>query len=124
MSETMNRDDAEIARHCRRAMPSGIDAPAFDGAFAAAERRYRMMRRRQARFGVAAAIGTLAVSAFFVLDRDAQVPQGDYIEISELMDSTRWTAPSDVLLPEREIDVYRDLPSIPASTNEAPGALL
>lgn len=76
------------------------------------------------RYGAAAAIGALVVATFLVVDRDAPVPRGDYVEIAELMNSTQWTAPSDVLLPQHRIDIYGELPAIPASTKPTQGALL
>ena len=124
MSEAMTEDEATIADSCRDAMPAAGDVPAFDAVFAAAERRYRRQRRQRTRYGAAAALGLLVVSMFFAIDRDAPEPRGDYIEIAELMNSTQWTAPSDVLLPKREFDLYGELPAIPASTNPAQGALL
>ena len=124
MNEAMTDDDVQLAAECRRAMPAAGDVPEFDAAFAGAERRYRRQRQRRVRYGAAAAVAALAVTAFLFVDREGQLPQGDYIEIAELMNSTQWTAPSDVLLPRHEIDIYRELPAIPASTEPAQGALL
>lgn len=120
----MNDDDVRMAEECRRAMPPDGDMPDFDAVFAGAERRYRRRRQLRMRYGAAAAIGALLVSTFLLVDRDQPLPRGDYIEIAELMNSTQWTAPSDVLLPRHEIDLYRELPVIPASTEPADGALL
>ena len=124
MSEAMNDDEIRMAAECRRALPAAGDVPGFDAVFAAAERRYRRRRQRQVRYGAVAAIAALAVTAFVFVDRDAPPPLGDYIEIAELMNSTQWTAPSDVLLPRHEIDIYRELPAIPASTEAVQGAVL
>ena len=38
------------------------------------------------------------------------------VGFAELMDSTYWSAPSDVLLPDREFDIYQDLPELFEST--------
>ena len=48
----------------------------------------------------------------------------EYIELAELMGSTSWAAPSDVLMPEYEIDIYQDLPALMESTKPVEGALL
>lgn len=124
MGETMNDDEVRIADKCREALPPAGDVPPFDTVFAGAERRYRQARRQRVRYGAAAAIGVLAVATFLAVDRDTAMPRGDYVEIAELMNTTQWTAPSDVLLPRHEIDIYGELPAIPASTKPAQGALL
>lgn len=123
MSEAMNDDDERLADECRRAMPPVGDVPEFDAVFAGAERRYRR-RQQRVRYGAAAAVAALAVSALLLVDRDDQQLRGDFVEVAELMNTIQWTAPSDVLLPQRDIDLYRELPVIPASTEPAQGALL
>ena len=47
-----------------------------------------------------------------------------YVEVADLMDSTYWTAPSDVLLPDRQFDIYQDMPELFESTEPAGGTLL
>ena len=47
-----------------------------------------------------------------------------YIEVADLLESTYWSAPSDVLLPDRQFDIYQELPVIFESTEPAGGALL
>jgi len=44
--------------------------------------------------------------------------------MADLLESTSWVAPSDVLLPKHEIDLYQDLPAFSVSTRPAEGALL
>lgn len=120
----MKENDVRMAEECRRAMPQAGDVPDFDAVFAGAERRYRRARQQRMRYGAAAAIAALLVSTLMLVDRDEPQPGGDYIKIADLMNSTQWTAPSDVLLPRHEIDLYRELPAMPASTEPAHGALL
>lgn len=94
--------------------------PDFEVIFGAAERRLR--DRRRIRFaGVAAAVG-LTVMALGLLP----TAQDDftYVDLEELTATTRWSAPSDTLLPEYRIDLYRDLPQIFESTYSEEGALL
>lgn len=124
MNEAMHDNDQRMAQKCRHAMPPVGDVPDFDAVFAGAERRCRRRRQRRMRYGVAAAAGALVLTTFLLVDRDAQPPRGDYVEVADLMNSTQWTAPSDVLLPRHEIDLYKELPAIPASTKPAQGALL
>jgi hypothetical protein len=41
-----------------------------------------------------------------------------------LMNSTTWTAPSDVLMPDHQFDIYRDIPVLDQSTISEEGTLL
>jgi hypothetical protein len=95
--------------------------PAFDAVFATAKRRVRARRRsrRIAAAGVAAAIAALAV-----LLLPPPEPAARYVEIEDLLATTKWRAPSDVLLPRRAINLYEDLPVMIESTGPAEGALL
>ena len=96
-------------------------APSFADAWQAAERRHAK-RRRRTRALVGAAAAVVAIIAVSLL---RQAPQSvEYIEIEELMSSTSWQAPSDVLLPEHEFDIYQELPSLLESTETAGGSLL
>ena len=95
--------------------PSG-----FDAVWHLAETRH--MRRRCVRHAAVAA-GIVTVMALVL---KSGVPSDDtaYIEIAELFESTSWSAPSDALLPEREFDIYEDIPSFIESTEPVGGALL
>ena len=96
-------------------------APSFDAAWQAAERRYaRSRRRNRGLAGAAAVVAAVLIGLLLQAPPDA----GDYIEIDELMSSTSWSAPSDVLLPEHEFDIYQELPSLLESTESAGGSLL
>ena len=89
------------------------DAPAFDDVWRRAEARFAASRRQYARLAaVAVMLGVIAV--VFGIRPTAEEPK--YIEMAELMNSTYWTAPSDVLLPQREFDIYQDLPELFEST--------
>ena len=124
MGEVINDEDTRMAAVCRQAMPPVGDVPDFDTVMTGAERRYRRRRRQRTGYGAAAVLGALAVTTLLFVDRDERPPSADFVEIAELMNSTQWTAPSDVLLPRRDIDFYGELPTIPASTEAAQGALL
>jgi len=84
--------------------------PAFAPTLAAAERSmHRTARRQRMAAGLAAAAAVAAVA--FVLwpsQQAAEAPQ--YLSEQALLDSTAWVAPSDVLLPRYEFDIYQDLP--------------
>jgi hypothetical protein len=64
------------------------------------------------------------MAAVIVLQSGTAPPGPSYVEVADLMDSTYWSAPSDVLLPDREFDIYQDLPVLFESTEPAEGALL
>ena len=120
----MNIDDDNFNTEVRRAWPDNGDsrAPAFDATWRAAEGRYaRARRNRRMLAGAAAAVAAIVVG---LNPTDSPVDDVTYIEVAELLESTSWTAPSDVLLPEREFDIYQELPTLLESTETAEGALL
>lgn len=120
--QTVAATDDALERRVRHALDVSGPVPPFDAAFDAAERRLAAPRRSRwiAASAAAAVVVALAVAPF--VDRAPAGPE--YVQIAELMDTTGWSAPSDVLLPQREIDLYRELPDIPKSTKPAEGALL
>ena len=98
--------------------------PPFAETFAVAEDRYRTSRRRYRLAGgmaVAAAVFAVAVGLW----PGQQAPMGDEFLIADaLMNSTTWTAPSDVLMPDHQFDIYRDIPVLDRSTISEEGTLL
>ena len=95
-------------------------APSFDDAWQEAGKRYASSRRTVRRFAAAAGVAAIAAIAMF-----GNPPVDEtYIEVADLMESTYWTAPSDVLLPERQFDIYQDMPDLFESTEPAGGTLL
>lgn len=118
----MNMSDQELASAVRRANSADSEAPPFGKVWSAAEQQHLRSRRRYAWFASAAAVLAAIV---VVLHFGSPTPNhGEYIEMAELLDSTSWAAPSDVLLPNYEIDIYQDLPALMESTKPAEGALL
>lgn len=97
--------------------------PDFDRVWAAAEAKVRDRRKRtRALGGVAAVVTLIAVVVTGELrpvERDWQ-----FIDPDEIAGSTSWTAPSDVLLPTHQIDIYRDIPVLMESTGKDGGSLL
>ena len=119
----MTNAEDKLEQQVRQSWPP-IDArkaPSFAAAWQAAERRHAMSRRRNRVFA-----GAAAVIAAVVVGMLLQAPpsNGEYIAMDELMSSTSWTAPSDVLLPEHEFDIYQELPSLLESTETGGGSLL
>ena len=94
--------------------------PDFESIFRAAERQLR--DRRRMRFAGLIAAAGLAVLAVSLLPETQDGPV--YVDLAELSATTRWSAPSDSLLPEYRIDLYRELPRIFESTYTDEGALL
>ena len=91
----------------------------FSSSWQAAKRRVSRRRRRST-----ALAGTAAVAALAFL---ALRPTGEefrYIDTEELLETTSWSAPSDSLMPEHQVDIFRDLPVLIESTDTDGGALL
>lgn len=114
MSERKSRkmNDEKLKQKLRDSLQSmqGDDVPGFDAVWADAEKRHHESRLRYARFsGVATAVA-IAVMVFMTWPNDDTNVDGIYVTEEELMSSTRWYAPSDVLLPEYRIDIYGELP--------------
>ena len=103
-------------------MPAGGEPPAFDDTWHAAEVRYRRGRRRYTMLaGLAATLAAVAIIVNALMPEPEQVA---YIEMAELLETTSWQAPSDVLMPARDFDIYKEMPVLIESTEEAGGALL
>ncbi len=118
----MIKNETELNEAVTKAFPAGEGAPPFDRVWQAAEGRYRASRRRYRSIAAAAALAAVAV---VVLNHQV-LRQDDmrFLEVAELLEATSWVSPSDVLLPERQIDLYEDLPVLIESTEPAGGALL
>ena len=115
----MQEDNKTLRERVNAAWPAARE-PAFDDAWKAAGARYAAQRRVARRLAGAAAAAAIVAIAIF---GSAPVDES-YVEVADLMDSTYWTAPSDVLLPERQFDIYREMPELFESTEAAGGTLL
>ena len=102
--------------------PDSDRTPSFAATWQAAERR--LAARRRQHWMLASAAAVVAAVAVGLLLRTPPAPDASYIEMDELMGSTSWVAPSDVLLPEHQFDIYQELPSLLESTETAGGSLL
>lgn len=120
----MSGDDRLLAEALKRSAPEGAPAPSFDDVFGRAEAELdRRVRRRY--FGVAGAVASAALVAIGLLVlAPEETPPAETLQITGLLDSTNWAAPSDVLLPEHEFDIFEELPEPMESTVPAEGALL
>ena len=95
--------------------------PPFDEIFAAAAARARRqaLGRRIAGGVVAAAV--VAAVASLVPEGE---PEWQYVDPEQFASDTNWVAPSDVLLPKRQFDIYEEIPVLIESTETDGGALL
>lgn len=120
MSENEFRDqirDALAAVHQQ-------EPPAFDDVWAAAELRHFKARRRYATVGgIAAAIAIVAVVAGYWSSQETAITD-EYLIADSLLNKTQWSAPSDGLLPQHEIDIYQEVPFLMELTNLDEGPLL
>lgn len=125
----MNNDMTDSERRLRDAMRQGQSeaeagrVPDFDTTWAAAQAAAPQRGRRLASIGsLAAAVALVAivlVARTGPAERDWQ-----FVDPDEFANSTSWSAPSDVLLPEHQFDIYRDIPVLIESTGNEEGALL
>ena len=97
--------------------------PGFDKVWAnATEQAARKRRRIRFVGGMAAALALVTVVLVGQLRPVEQDWQ--YIDPDDIAGSTSWTAPSDVLLPTHQFDIYRDIPVLIESTGKDGGTLL
>ena len=98
--------------------------PGFATTWAAAEARYLAELRRYRR--VSAAVAAVAIIAVTIgLWPSEQTPDVTALARSDdFLTSTLWTAPSDVLIPKHDVDIYQEIPTLPESSDLNEGALL
>lgn len=96
--------------------------PAFDEIWTGAEAQHRRERRRYATFAAIAA-GIAIVVIGLVSSRDVEL-RDEFLIADSLLNSTQWSAPSDVLLPRHQYDIYREVPFLVEPTNFDEGSLL
>lgn len=120
MNEETMREAVSKSLAAKDAQPT----PGFDETWLAAEGRYLAWKRRQRAFiGIAASAALVAV-ILGVIPPDEQADLPNFEVAAEMMNSTQWSAPSDVLMPEHSIDIYGDLPQLPEPTDIYEGTLL
>lgn len=96
--------------------------PSFDTVWAAAEKRANMGRKQGWMAGGAVAAAVIAMITIGLLRPAEQDWQ--FVNPDEFESGTSWVAPSDVLLPDHQVDLYREIPVLFESTKTEEGALL
>lgn len=117
----MNDNDIRQGLKDGQAIAEAGRVPEFDRVWADAHRRLASRRRRRAAGGLAAAIALTALAAVLLPSRQ---PVWEFVNPEDLVTSTSWQAPSDVLLPEHRIDIYEEIPVLIESTEIDGGTLL
>jgi hypothetical protein len=120
----MNDDDLKQRLRDSLQPLEGGDAPAFDAVWSKAQERHRAFRRRYRRFTGLAAAAAVAAIAFSMWPWNGNEGMGAYLTEEDLMMSTLWLAPSDVLLPEHPVDIYGELPQLIEMNHLDEGSLL
>ena len=120
----MSEDKMKESIAKSHAARDAASVPGFDETWLAAEARY-LAERRKFRMvtGVAVSLALVAI-VIGMLPPDGQQTLPEFELASGLMNSTLWSAPSDILMPDYPIDIYKDIPEIPVSTDLLEGALL
>jgi len=117
-SDTILRDRLKLGQN---EAEQGLDR-GFDAAWASAELQASAGRGR-GRWAGAAAVAALAVvitvASLLPAEQDWQ-----FVNPTVFEGSTSWVAPSDVLLPEHQFDIFNDIPVLIESTKTEEGALL
>lgn len=111
-------DINSVLRRSQRAVEAGR-VPDFDRVWAAAEAQAGRRRRPWVLGGIAAA--AVASIVWFVQPGEQA---WQFVDPEDLASGTRWVAPSDVLLPERQFDIFKEVPVLIESTETGEGALL
>ena len=72
---------------------------------------------------MAAAIAVVVATFSLWSANEAEVVD-EFLIADALLNSTQWSAPSDLLMPEHQFDLYQDLPLLMESTESQEGSLL
>ena len=116
-------NDHDIRESLKQAFDVADRAPPnFESMLADAEAGLRR-RRIRTRFATVAAAAVLAL-VVGLWSSKAPVPGDDFRIADALLNSTSWAAPSDVLLPDHQFDIYREVSFPMPSTNSQEGTLL
>jgi hypothetical protein len=120
MSDTDKTLQSRLKQAQREAEQGRV--PGFDAVWAAAERRAASGRKYGWMAGGAVAAAVVAFVTVGLLRPAAQ--EWEFINTNDFESSTSWVAPSDVLLPDHRVDIYREIPVLIESTKTEEGALL
>jgi hypothetical protein len=124
MTLTMNKPNRTLQSQLQQAQQEAEQdrVPDFDTVWVAAEKR-AAMGRRQGWMAAGAVAAAIVVMITIGLQRSAE-QDWQYVNPDEFVSSTSWVAPSDVLLPEHRVDIFREIPVLIESTRIEEGALL
>lgn len=120
---------SDIDNKLREALRHGQDQaeaghlPDFDTVWARAEASIAQRRRRTRVIGGMAAAVALVTVVFISQLRQTE-QEWEFVDPDEFASSTSWVAPSDVLLPKHQFDIYGELPVFIESTDRDRGTLL
>ena len=113
----------EALRDSLQSMQGG-DAPEFDAMWSNAERKHRAARSSYQKIAGFAGVAAIAAVAFMLWPLNGNNVADIYLTEEDLLSSTQWIAPSDVLLPEYRIDIYGELPVLIETNDFDEGSLL
>ena len=91
-------------------------APAFDETWLAAEAQFLAAKRRYRQVSAIVASAAIFAVVFGLFSGGDEPTLPDFELMTGILETTRWNAPSDVLLPDYRVDLYSELPSLPMST--------
>ncbi len=119
-------NDENLKKRLQESLQSmqGDDVPGFDAMWAKAEQKHRASRLRYQRVAGFTAAAAVAAAAFMLWPLTGNMAAGPYLTEEDLMNSTQWLAPSDVLLPEHRVDIYGELPVLIETNDLNEGSLL
>lgn len=124
MSSTMNEPNRTLRSQLQQAQQEAEQGrvPDFDTVWVAAEKR-AAKGSKQGWMAAGAVAAAIVVMITVGLQRPAE-QDWQYVNPDDFESSTGWVAPSDVLLPEHRVDIFRDIPVLIESTRTEEGALL
>lgn len=115
--------DEDLKQELQSALQSmqAVEPPPFDTVWAKARSAHQRARRIYATIaGAAAAAAAVAIVVWPVQHE----PDNGFLNEQAFLNSTRWTAPSDVLMSGLDWGVYQDIPRLIESTELQEGTLL
>lgn len=124
MTSMMNEPNKTLQGQLQQAQQEAEQdrVPDFDTVWVAAEKR-AATGRKQGWMAAGAVAAAIVVMITVGLQRSAE-REWQYVNPDEFESSTSWVAPSDVLLPEHRVDIFREIPVLIESTKTEEGALL
>ena len=118
--------DEKLKQQLRDSLQSmqGGDAPEFDAVWESANERHRASRSRYRKIAGLAAAAAVAAMAFTLWPMNGNNVTAMYLTEEDLLTSTQWLAPSDVLLPQHQFDIYSELPVLIETNDLDEGSIL